>query len=149
MRSGGRGSRRRLLNLTLLRRVTDFLEVARAFGDLEQHTGCKPAGLSATPEVRSETVRREDEFVILASDGLWRVLDSQAAVRLARADLRAHANVAMAAERLVEGALHRTDDNVTVLLVLLRPVEPDTSTRPRPRLRLLKRGASLPTTDAA
>lgn len=28
VRSGGRGSRRRLLNLTLLRRVTDFLEVA-------------------------------------------------------------------------------------------------------------------------
>ena len=123
-------------------RLWGFLEVARAFGDLEASTGCKPPGLSATPELRSQRLHPEDEFVLLASDGLWRVLDSQAAVRLARADLRAHANATMAAERLVEGALHtrRVEDNITVVVVLLRPVEPNASTRQRPRLQLMKRG---------
>ena len=85
--------------------------------------------------------------MLLASDELWRLLDVQAAVRLARADLRAHANVAMAAEKLVEEAMHtrRADDNITVLVLQLRQVLPDTSVRHRPRLQLLKRGASFPT----
>ena len=56
------------------------------------------------------------------------------------------ANVDMAAERLVEEALHtsRADDNITVLLLLLRPVEPDVSRGQRPKLQLMKRGASFP-----
>ena len=132
-------------------RLSGFLEVARAFGDLDQSTGRKPPGLSGTPELRSQPLHAEDEFVLVASDELWRLLDSQAAVRLARQDLRAHANVAMAAERLVEEALltRRADDNITVLLVLLRPVCPDASVRQRPKLQLLKRGASVPTSLSA
>ena len=132
-------------------RLSGFLEVARAFGDLDQSTGRKPPGLSGTPELRSQPLHAEDEFVLVASDELWRLLESQAAVRLARQDLRAHANVAMAAERLVEEALltRRADDNITVLLVLLRPVCPDVSVRQRPKLQLLKRGASVPTSLSA
>jgi len=131
-------------------RLSGFLEVARAFGDVDEHTGRKPAGLSGIPELFSQPLQPDDEFVILGSDGLWRLLDSQAAVRLARADLRAHADVEMAAEKLVEGVLHTrlADDNITALVVLLRPVEPDTSARQRPRLPLMKRAASVPTSLA-
>ena len=84
--------------------------------------------------------------MIVASDGLWRLVDSQAAVRLARADLRAHANVDMAAEKLVEEARNtrRADDNITVGVLLLRPVEPDMSPGQRPKLQLMRRGASFP-----
>ena len=128
-------------------RLSGFLEVARAFGDLDPLTGCKPLGLSGVPELRSQPLLPEDEFVLIASDGLWKLLDSPAAVRTAREDLRAHASVAMAAEKLVEEALQtrRADDNITVLVVLLRPVQPSASVRQRPKLQLLKRGASLPT----
>jgi len=67
-------------------------------------------------------------------------------VRLARADLRAHADAGMAAEKLVEAALAtgRADDNITAMVVLLRPIAPDTSARQRPRLPFMKRAASVP-----
>ena len=128
-------------------RLSGFLEVSRALGDLDAQADCKPAGLSAAPELRTQPLEPDDEFVLLASDGLWRLLDSQAAVGLARSDLRAHADVAMAAEKLVDGALHtrRAEDNITVLVLLLRPVAPDAAIPQRPRLKLMKRGTSVPT----
>ena len=127
-------------------RLSGFLEVSRSLGDVDPRTGGKPAGLSSTPEICSQELQPEDEFVIVASDGLWRLVDSQAAVRLARADLRAHANVDMAAEKLVEEARNtrRADDNITVGVLLLRPVEPDMSPGQRPKLQLMRRGASFP-----
>ena len=67
-------------------RLSGFLEVARAFGDVDPRTGCKPLGLSSTPELCSQLLQPEDEFVIVASDGLWKLLDSRAAVCLARAE---------------------------------------------------------------
>jgi hypothetical protein len=67
-------------------------------------------------------------------------------VRLARSDLRAHADAGMAAEKLVEAALatNRADDNITAMVVLLRPIAPDTSARQRQRLPFMKRAASVP-----
>lgn len=124
-------------------RLWGILEVARAFGDLDQRTGCKPTGLSGAPELRSQLLQPDDEFLLLGSDGLWQRLDSQMAVSVARADLRAHTNAAMAAEKLVEAALKRkADDNITAMVVVLRPVEP--SARQRPRLPLMKRATGLP-----
>lgn len=127
-------------------RLSGFLEVARALGDLDPATGCKPVGLSGAPELHVQPLQPEDEFLLLASDGLWQLLDSQAAVRLARADLRAHADAGMAAEKLVEASLAtgRADDNITAMVVLLRPIAPDTSARQRPRLPFMKRAASVP-----
>ena len=126
-------------------RLSGFLEVARAFGDLDPATGCKPVGLSAAPELSAQQLQADDEFVLLGSDGLWQLVDSQAAVRLARADLRAHADAGMAAEKLVETALARkADDNIMAMVVLLRPPAPDTSARQRPRLPFMKRAASVP-----
>ena len=82
----------------------------------------KCAGLTAAPEVMSEPLSSDDEFVILASDGLWDVVSSERAVSLVRAELRAYQDAQMAAERLVEEALkNRCDDNVTVTVVPLFP----------------------------
>jgi len=105
-------------------RLSGWLSVSRALGNYK--SGCsKPAGLSAEPELRSEELRVDDEFVILASDGLWGVLSDEDAVRIARAELRAYDDAEMAAEKLVETALARkTEDNVTVLVLrLFAPTE--------------------------
>ena len=84
----------------------------------------------------------EDEFVLLGSDGLWSVVSSDAAVALARAELQAYGDANMASEKLVEVALRRNaDDNVTAMVVLLRPIEQEV--RQRPRLALAK-AASVP-----
>lgn len=49
-------------------RVNGQLAVARAFGDLSLK-----AHLSSEPDVRHVPINSSIEFVILASDGLWKV----------------------------------------------------------------------------
>ena len=123
-------------------RLAGTLAVTRAFGDLEQQpptaafgsptptahytsaaqqrSPSKSPGLTAQPELVSEPLRSEDEFLLLATEGLWDVLSSEEAVRIARADLVAYEDAQMAAEKLVEVALsRRTEDNVTVAVVQL------------------------------
>lgn len=53
-------------------RVGGVLAVSRAFGD-------RPLKkfVIATPEVRQESVSSEDEFLILASDGVWDVVSNK------------------------------------------------------------------------
>ncbi|KAL1519068.1 hypothetical protein AB1Y20_003335 [Prymnesium parvum] len=119
-------------------RLGGCMEVSRALGDLEGATGCKPAGLSGEPELRSEALQPDDEFLLMGSDGLFGVLESDEAVRLARDELRAYGDASMASEKLVEVALKRhADDNITALLICLNPIAalPE---RVRPRLRLKK-----------
>ena len=60
-------------------RVGGVLAVSRAFGD-------KPLKryVSGTPDVRDERLTPEDEFLILASDGLWDVCMNQARLWAAR-----------------------------------------------------------------
>lgn len=50
-------------------RVDGQLAVARAFGDrsLKKH-------LSSDPDVTVEMIDEDTEFIILASDGLWKVI---------------------------------------------------------------------------
>ncbi len=53
-------------------RVGGVLAVSRAFGDrpLKRY-------VIATPDLRDEVLSSEDEFLILASDGLWDVMSNQ------------------------------------------------------------------------
>jgi len=108
----------------------------------------KIAGLTAQPEVASEALRLDDEFVILASDGLWDVLSPEAAVKAARAELRAYDDASMAAEKLVQIALNQqADDNITVAIVRLfapRPAEAVAKTFQRPGLRLVGTSGGCP-----
>lgn len=54
------------------------LAMARALGDF-----ClKKYGLSATPQIRHRRLTEEDEFIVLASDGIWDVLSNEAVVRI-------------------------------------------------------------------
>eukprot|EP00200_Dunaliella_tertiolecta_P008380 CAMPEP_0202379020 /NCGR_PEP_ID=MMETSP1127-20130417/22137_1 /ASSEMBLY_ACC=CAM_ASM_000462 /TAXON_ID=3047 /ORGANISM="Dunaliella tertiolecta, Strain CCMP1320" /LENGTH=281 /DNA_ID=CAMNT_0048977445 /DNA_START=274 /DNA_END=1118 /DNA_ORIENTATION=- len=60
-------------------RVGGVLAVSRAFGD-------KPLKryVIATPDIREESLRDDDEFLILASDGLWDVISNQDAAGIVR-----------------------------------------------------------------
>lgn len=57
-----------MINLGDVARVDGQLAVSRAFGDktLKKH-------LSSEPDVAEEVIDEDAEFVILASDGLWKV----------------------------------------------------------------------------
>lgn len=109
-------------------RVQGILAVSRAFGDRRLKTY-----VSATPEMRSRQLQDGDDFLILASDGVWDVLSSQAAVDIvqqALSDARqetiaggksAVGDVRDAARRLTNAAYAaHSMDNITSLVIDLR-----------------------------
>lgn len=104
------------------------LTVARALGDWHI-TGLKEFGiegpLTAVPEMHEVTLSEEDEFLIIACDGLWDVFSSQNAVDFARGQLQLHNDPQICSKELVKEALRRdTSDNLTVVVVCFQDVPP-------------------------
>ncbi|KAJ6673093.1 PROTEIN PHOSPHATASE 2C 44-RELATED [Salix viminalis] len=90
-------------------RVNGQLAVARAFGDQSLR-----AQLSSEPDVRYAPIDSAMDFVILASDGLWKVMKNQEAVDLVKPikDPRA------AAKRLTAEALARkSKDDISCIVI--------------------------------
>lgn len=74
--------------------------------------------LIPTPECKIVDVSVDDEFLILASDGIWDVISSVEAVKLTRQLLNDKHTCFEAAEELCEFALKLgSSDNVTVVIV--------------------------------
>lgn len=72
----------------------------------------------AVPDVTEITLKDEDEFVILASDGLWDVISSEEAVDFVRKDLQKGRTLQSAADKLANIALRRySEDNIAIILV--------------------------------
>lgn len=90
-------------------RVDGQLAVARAFGDktLKDH-------LSSEPHVTVEMIDDDSEFAILASDGIWHVMNNQEAVD----HVRNIKDARTAAKSLIEEALRRESrDDISVVVV--------------------------------
>ncbi|KAK6134631.1 hypothetical protein DH2020_031641 [Rehmannia glutinosa] len=90
-------------------RVDGQLAVARAFGDksLKEH-------LSSEPDVAVDVIDDETEFMILASDGIWKVMSNQEAVNCIR-DIK---DARKAAKHLNEEALARNStDDISCIVV--------------------------------
>ena len=77
--------------------VAPWWQVTRAFGDMEQgeisstgtgRGGRKIPGLTAEPQLLSQPLKHDDEFVVLATDGLWDVMSPEEVVRIAGSELR-------------------------------------------------------------
>lgn len=98
--------------------LNGYLAVSRALGGFDQRVMQKIPGLSGEPDVKKFYLSEEDEFIIIACDGLWDVFDNQGAVHYTRQILKRTNDVVLASDRLVEEALRReSDDNVTVMIV--------------------------------
>ncbi|RZS12309.1 hypothetical protein BHM03_00043728 [Ensete ventricosum] len=90
-------------------RVDGRLAVARAFGDrsLKEH-------LSSDPDVADEIIDEYAEFLILASDGLWKVMSNQEAVDFIK-DVK---DPQAAARQLTEAAVARkSKDDISCIVV--------------------------------
>lgn len=61
----------------------------------------------SAPDVTEIALREDDEFLILASDGLWDVVSSKDAVEIARKDLQKGRSLKAVAEKLANIALRR------------------------------------------
>uniref|UniRef100_A0A7N0RFY9 protein-serine/threonine phosphatase n=1 Tax=Kalanchoe fedtschenkoi TaxID=63787 RepID=A0A7N0RFY9_KALFE len=109
------------------------LAVTRALGDWHLE-GLKEIGdigrgpLSAEPELKLVTLTKEDEFLLIGSDGIWDVFTSQNAVDFARRRLQDHNDARLCCKELVNEAIKRgAIDNLTVVMVCFHPEPPPAS----------------------
>ena len=76
------------------------------------------------PDTLSFDVTVVDEFLLVATDGLWDVFGSQEAINFVRWQIHEHGDIARAASQLIQEAVSRApSDNVTVLIVGLNQQE--------------------------
>ncbi|KAL3538640.1 hypothetical protein ACH5RR_002006 [Cinchona calisaya] len=90
-------------------RVNGQLAVSRAFGDknLKSH-------LRSDPDITNAKIDSETDLLILASDGLWKVMSNQEAVDIARKIK----DPQKGAKQLVREALHReSKDDISCIVV--------------------------------
>lgn len=91
------------------------LQVTRSIGDDD----LKPA-VTAEPEITETILSKEDEFLVMASDGLWDVVSNDEVVSIIRDTVK---EPGMCSKRLVTEAAERgSKDNITVIVVFLRSV---------------------------
>lgn len=132
----------------LHKRVMGELAITRAFGDksfkmgikamLEEEADDMNNGsmnddiakdltaplVSAEPEIASMVLSHNDEFLLLACDGLFDVFRSQDAIALARQELIAHRGEPAEVARILSDQairVRRSRDNVSIMIVVLRP----------------------------
>ena len=67
----------------------------------------KNVGVIAEPEVKQFELDAEDQFMILASDGVWEFIYSQEAVDMVSKSLREGNSVTQACQELIEQAAQR------------------------------------------
>ena len=98
-------------------RVNGNLALSRAIGDRSERPH-----VSAEPEIISVPVRKGDEFIIVATDGLWDVMDSDDAVNYVKLSLKAGISKTKIADVLIQEAMRLgTYDNVTVIIIWIDP----------------------------
>ncbi|KAI2505816.1 Sigma factor PP2C-like phosphatase [Fragilaria crotonensis] len=97
------------------------LAMARSIGD----HAVKPVGVIAEPVVTSHTITKDDDFVILASDGVWEFISSEEAVEIVGSHLFKGAS--LACQALIEAAANRWHeeegdyrDDITALVIRLQ-----------------------------
>nr|KYP36857.1 putative protein phosphatase 2C 27 [Cajanus cajan] len=116
------------------------LAVTRALGDwhLEGMKEMSERGgpLSAEPELKLMTLTKEDEFLVIASDGIWDVFSSQNAVDFARRRLQEHNDEKLCCKEIVQEAIKRgSTDNLTVVMVCFNLDPPPPVVVERTRVR--------------
>ncbi|XP_065853003.1 protein kinase and PP2C-like domain-containing protein isoform X2 [Euphorbia lathyris] len=91
------------------------LQVTRSIGDDD----LKPF-VTAEPEITETVLSGEDEFLVMASDGMWDVISNSEVISIIRDTVK---EAGMCSKRLVTEAAERgSKDNITVIVIFLRPV---------------------------
>ena len=97
-------------------RVQGSLAVSRALGDKQ----LRPYVISV-PEINEFEILPEDQFLILACDGVWDVLTDQEAADIVNNSLSNNKDFNLAAQSLVEAAYNAgSTDNISAVIISLR-----------------------------
>ena len=91
-------------------RVEGVLAVSRSIGDVS----LQPF-VTAEPEIIEKNIEPEDEYLVLASDGLWDVMENEYVAKMVMSNSKQFLDVAktLCSEAIILGS----QDNVTVLVV--------------------------------
>ena len=129
--------RRRSLAVTRSLGDVDLKTLDNLFGSTSDLSSDSIApGVIATPEVSEHNISAADELLILGCDGLWDVMSPEDAWELARrkGKKRGAWDLEETARALVQAALTlKTGDNVSVLVLGLKPPRPPAGSSVRPQ----------------
>ncbi|OQS02034.1 phosphatase 2C [Thraustotheca clavata] len=104
-------------------RVNGDLAVSRALGDFvyKQRSDLKPEEqqVSAEPDIKTQHRSKEDEFLILACDGIWDVMTNDDACDFVRSLMnKGESNMGLICEELLDHCLQLgSRDNMSVVIV--------------------------------
>ncbi|XP_051136224.1 probable protein phosphatase 2C 21 isoform X1 [Andrographis paniculata] len=107
-------------------RVNGSLNLARAIGDMElKQNKSLPAEkqiVTANPDIVTVELEEDDEFIIIACDGIWDCMTSQEAISFVREQLKTEKKLSVVCERVLDKCLAPTSgqegcDNMTMILV--------------------------------
>jgi len=122
--AGGRVYNDRLAHPSLNPAIFN-IAVSRAIGDIffkyKDFTKNKPSALTAIPDIVTYTLTSEDDFAVLACDGLWDVMSHQDVVDFVLPKLKEHDDPQIVSQQLVDEAFKRgSQDNITTLIVTFK-----------------------------
>jgi protein phosphatase 2C family protein 2/3 len=111
-------------------RVNGNLALSRAIGDFEfKKTAELPPEqqiVTAYPDVTEHDITDDDEFLVIACDGIWDCQSSQAVVEFVRRGIVAKQELTAICDNLMDNCLARTSDtggvgcdNMTVTIIAL------------------------------
>lgn len=129
-------------------RIDDGIAVSRAIGDMKfkKNKDLSPRlqALTCSPEIRSESITDDTEFLAIACDGIWDVLSDQELVDFVGLYIRSEMNLGSVCEALLDHCLARPGalDNMTVILVRLNHAK-----RPLPTVPSMQEPAADKSTD--
>ncbi|CAL5434950.1 unnamed protein product [Camellia sinensis] len=108
-------------------RVNGSLNLARAIGDMEfKQNKFLPAEkqiVTANPDINTVELCDDDEFIVLACDGIWDCMSSQQLVDFLREQLNTESKLSVVCERVLDRCLAPSTaggegcDNMTMILV--------------------------------
>lgn len=107
-------------------RVNGMLSLSRAFGDfIFKRNPDIPESeqmVTVVPDVREVPLTDQDEFVVIACDGIWDVMTREQVVEFIRGEIGDHGDVALTCERLMDACVATSPaglgcDNMTVVII--------------------------------
>jgi len=104
-------------------RLNGDLNVSRAFGDVKGYQNCgegprKMTGLTSEPVIKKHTLTEEDEFIIIACDGIFDFVNYKTSVQTVRRTLRRTNDIEAGTQKLIEYATKvKSSDNMTCMIV--------------------------------
>ncbi|KAL3511991.1 hypothetical protein ACH5RR_024708 [Cinchona calisaya] len=123
-------------------RVNGSLNLSRAIGDMElKQNKSLPAErqiVTAEPDITTVELHDDDEFLVLACDGIWDCMSNQQVVDFVRDQLYSETKLSAVCERLLDKCLAPTVggegcDNMTMILVQFKkPLEHGTASKDHP-----------------